>query len=427
LTEAHCGTDLGLLRTKATLNNDGTYNISGAKIFITSGEHDLAENIIHTVLARLPDAPPGIKGISLFLVPKFLVNSDHTLGQRNAVHCGSIEEKMGIKASSTCVMNFDNATGYLIGELNQGMQAMFSMMNLERLNIGIEGIGLAEVSYQNAVNYAKDRLQSRALTGIKFPEKAADPIIVHPDVRRMLLTMKAYIEGGRALSVWAAMQADMAEHHEDEKTRELCNNLIALVTPVIKAFFTDFGSEACNLGLQVLGGHGYIKEWGMEQFVRDARIAQIYEGTNGIQALDLVRRKLVMNEGMFLNQLIDVMVEYISHHQTENELAEFIQPFEDKLKDLREISQWIINAAKTDPNIIGSSSTDYLRLLGLVLLAFMWVKTVEVSLKKSAPFYQAKIKTARFYFQKLLPQIECLKQTIKAGSQVLMDLDTDTF
>lgn len=427
LTESHCGTDLGLLRTKAEPQTDGSYKISGTKIFITSGEHDLTENIIHTVLARLPDAPAGIKGISLFLVPKFLVNSDGSLGERNSVSCGSIEHKMGIKASATCVMNFDGAVGYLIGEKNKGMQNMFSMMNLERLNIGLEGLGLAEASYQNAVAYANDRLQGRASSGAKHPEKMADPIIVHPDVRRMLLTMKAYNEGSRAFALWAGKQLDIAHHHPDAKVRQTADGLAALVTPIIKAFFTDYGFTACNLGLQVLGGHGYIKEWGMEQFVRDARIAQIYEGANGIQALDLVRRKLIMDKGQNLSQLSEIISEFITHHRSNHAMHEFLEPLEEALASWMEISEWLIENSEDDPNLAGAASVDYLQFSALVMLAFMWAKMIVAALDKDGVFYETKIKTGRFYYQKLLPQLFSLKHSIQAGSGTLMDLTDSEF
>ena len=312
LTESHCGTDLGLMRTKAEPAENNTYKISGTKIFITSGEHDLTDNIIHAVLARLPDAPAGVKGISLFLVPKRLVNSDGSLGEFNSVACGSIEHKMGIKASATCVMNFDGAIGYLVGEKHQGMRAMFSMMNLERMNIGLEGLALAEVAYQNALIYAKDRLQGRAATGAIEKDKMADPILVHPDVRRLLLTGKAYNEAARALSCFVAHEIDRAENSENTNEAEQSDQLVAFLTPVIKAFFTDYGFDVCNMSLQVLGGHGYVSEWGMEQFVRDVRIAQIYEGANGIQALDLVKRKLILNQGESLQYYLsksDIVLE----------------------------------------------------------------------------------------------------------------------
>lgn len=427
LTESHCGTDLGLLRTKAEPQADGSYKISGTKIFITSGEHDLTDNIIHTVLARLPDAPAGIKGISLFLVPKFLVNQDGSLGNRNNVYCGSIEHKMGIKASATCVMNFDGATGFLIGDLNKGMQCMFAMMNLERLNIGLEGLGLSEVSYQNALTYANDRLQSRAATGIKHPEKMADPIIVHPDVRRMLLTMKAYNEGARAFALWTGKQIDIAQHHPDVNVRQTADGLVSLVTPIIKAFFTDYGFMSCNLGLQVFGGHGYIKEWGMEQFVRDARIAQIYEGTNGIQALDLVRRKLIMDKGHNFSQLSEIISEFITHHSHNDLMHEFIEPLELALADLVDVSEWLIVNSEEDLDLAGAASVDYLQFTALVILAFMWAKMVVASIDKHDVFHQSKIKTARFYYQKLLPQISSLKPSIQAGSETLMSFSDAEF
>lgn len=427
LTESHCGTDLGLLRTKAEPQGEGKYKISGTKIFITSGEHDLTNNIIHTVLARLPDAPPGIKGISLFLVPKVLVNDDGSLGAHNGVSCGSIEHKMGIKASATCVMNFDGAEGYLIGEPNKGMLAMFSMMNLERLNIGLEGLGLGEVSYQNAVAYAKDRLQSRAPTGARNPEGPADPILVHPDVRRMLLTMKAYNEGARAFALWAGKQVDISFHSPEEAIRKCAGGLVALTTPIIKAFFTDYGFEACNLGLQVLGGHGYIKEWGMEQFVRDARIAQIYEGANGVQALDLTKRKLIMNKGRNLSQLSEIISKFITHHKSNTAMHEFIEPLEEKLADMVDTSEWLINNSEDNPDLPGAASVDYLKQVALIILAFMWAKMAAASLEKEEVFYKTKLKTARFFYQKLLPEVDALKQNIKAGSESLMAFDDSEF
>jgi alkylation response protein AidB-like acyl-CoA dehydrogenase len=311
LTEAHCGTDLGLIRTKAVPDTDGSCKITGSKIFISAGEQDLTENIIHLVLAKLPDAPPGVKGISLFIVPKFLPKEDGSVGPRNGVMCGSIEHKMGIKASATCVINFDDAKGWLIGEPHKGMRAMFTMMNAARFGVAMQGLGIAEVSYQNALAYAKDRIQGRSLTGAKAKDKAADPIIVHPDVRKNLLTMKAFTEAARALSVWVGMQLDVIEKHPDPKVRQEADDLLALMTPIIKAYFTDMGSEVANLGVQVFGGHGYIHEHGMEQFVRDARIAQIYEGANGIQALDLVGRKLPQNMGRPLRRFFHPASQFI--------------------------------------------------------------------------------------------------------------------
>lgn len=428
LTESHCGTDLGLLRTKAEPIGKDTYAITGTKIFITSGEHDLTENIIHTVLARLPDAPAGVKGISLFLVPKYLVNADGTLGDRNPVFCGAIEHKMGIKGSATCVLNFEGAQGYLIGEKNQGLKAMFSMMNLERLNIGLEGLGLAETAYQNALSYGKDRLQGRGAKGAQYPEKPADPIIVHPDVRRMLLTMKAFTEGARALAIWIAMQIDIAKWDEDAHKREEADSLVALLTPVIKAFFTDKGFEACNLGLQVLGGHGYIAEWGMEQLVRDARIAQIYEGTNGVQALDLVKRKLIGNDGASLKAFIAHMLAFVHEHKDVKELQEFSKPLAMACQTLIETSDYILAEAKKNADAAGAASTDYLHMLGLVTLAFMWAKMAHVALlKQDDHFYQAKLETARFYMGRVLPQVMSLQKIVQAGSESLMRMAIEMF
>ncbi len=347
LTEPHAGTDLGIIRTKAEPQADGSYRISGTKIFITGGEQDLTENIIHLVLAKLPDAPAGSRGISLFLVPKFLVGDDGALGARNAVHCGSIEHKMGIKASATCVMNFDGASGWLVGEVNKGLAAMFTMMNYERLSIGIQGIGCAEMSYQSAVAYARERLQSRAPTGPVARDKAADPIIVHPDVRRMLLTMKALTEGGRAFSTYVGQQLDLAKYAEDQEERSQAEALVALLTPVAKAFFTDTGLESCVLGQQVFGGHGYIREWGQEQLVRDVRIAQIYEGTNGIQALDLMGRKVVANGGLFLSIFSREVRAFAAGANAE--LAEFVTPLLTALDLLDNLTQGIVARAGNDP------------------------------------------------------------------------------
>lgn len=434
LTESHAGTDLGLIRTKAAKQADGSYQITGTKIFITSGEHDLTENIIHMVLARTTDAPAGIKGISLFLIPKFLVNADGSLGPRNAAYCGSIEHKMGIKASSTCVMNFENATGYLIGTENQGMIAMFSMMNMERLNVGLQGLGLAETAYQNALIYAKERLQGHAPGKRLLPDQPADPIIAHPDVRRMLLTIKAYNEGARALAAWVAMHIDISNHAEDEAVKQQASDRVALLTPVIKAFFTDYGFDACNLALQVFGGHGFIAETGIEQYVRDARIPPIYEGANGIQALDLVKRKLILDKGKMLNDWLGLMQKFISENDTNNKLNEFTQPLTNAIATLEAVSIWIQQQAATDPAAVGAASVDYLKLLALVSLAYMWASMAKVALTKldkadaeEQVFYNAKLHTGRFYMQRLLPQITTLKQTIESGSGVLMDLEIEGF
>ena len=431
LTEPHSGTDLGLVRTKAVLEDDGSYKLSGTKIFISAGEHDLTENIIHLVLARAPDAPKGIKGISLFLVPKYIVNSDGSLGARNDIFCGSIEHKMGIKASSTCTMNLENATGYLVGTLHQGMQAMFVMMNSARIGVGIQGLGIAEVAYQGAVEYARDRLQGRALTGAKYPDKAADPIIVHPDVRRMLLTMRAYTEGGRAMSAWVASYLDKSERETDLKKREQAEEFIALLTPVVKAFFTDIGTEVANLGVQVFGGHGYIRENGMEQYARDARIAQIYEGTNGIQALDLVGRKLPQGMGRLLRHFFHPVDAYITENLQDRQLEPFVLPLAKAFGRLQKATGAIAQRGLGNPDELGAAAVEYLRLFGLVAMAYMWVRMVQIAQTKldtpEARFYQAKIDTARFFMEHLLPQTSALFSSIMAGSGSIMKFDDAAF
>ena len=429
LTEPHAGTDLGIIRTRAVPEADGSYAVTGTKIFITGGEHDLTENIIHLVLAKLPDAPAGPKGISLFLVPKFLVNEDGSLGERNAVSCGSIEHKMGIKGSATCVMNFDGAKGYLIGELNKGLNAMFTMMNYERLSIGIQGIGCAEASYQSAVDYARERIQSRAPTGAVQPDKAADPIIVHPDVRRMLLTMKAMTEGSRAFSTYVGMQLDTSKFAEDGAIRDKADDLVALLTPVAKAFFTDVGFENCVHGQQVFGGHGYIREWGQEQLVRDVRIAQIYEGTNGIQALDLMGRKTVANGGAFFQVFADEIQGFINDN-TGADMAEFVQPLQGALDNLKQLTAEVIERAKANPNEVGAASVEYLHTFGYTAYAYMWARMAKVALAASTDsdgFYQAKLSTARFFFKRLLPRIHSLSESVRAGSEVLFELDAAQF
>ncbi|MGZ0706516.1 acyl-CoA dehydrogenase C-terminal domain-containing protein [Pseudomonas sp. L5B5] len=427
LTEPHAGTDLGIIRTKAEPRADGGYAISGTKIFITGGEHDLTENIIHLVLAKLPDAPAGPKGISLFLVPKFMVNADGSLGERNLVSCGSLEHKMGIQASATCVMNFDQAIGYLVGEPNKGLAAMFTMMNYERLGVGIQGLATGERSYQNAVEYARDRLQSRAPTGPQAKDKAADPIIVHPDVRRMLLTMKAANEGGRAFSTYVAMQLDTAKFSEDAETRKRAESLVALLTPVAKAFLTDLGLETTVHGQQVFGGHGYIREWGQEQLVRDVRITQIYEGTNGIQALDLVGRKIVGSGGA----LYKVFAEEIRHFTAtaDEQLGEFVRPLDAALDNLDELSAWVLDRAKGNPNEIGAASVEYLQVFGYTAYAYMWALMAKAALGKEQQdaFYASKLGTARFYFARLLPRIHSLSASVKAGSESLFLLPAEQF
>ncbi|MCV4284235.1 acyl-CoA dehydrogenase C-terminal domain-containing protein [Pseudomonas capsici] len=427
LTEAHAGTDLGIIRTKAVPQADNSYKISGSKVFITGGEHDLTENIIHLVLAKLPDAPAGPKGISLFLVPKFMVNQDGSLGERNTVSCGSIEHKMGIQASATCVMNFDDAVGYLIGEPNKGLAAMFTMMNYERLGVGIQGLASGVRSYQNAVEYARDRLQSRAPTGAQNKDKVADPIIVHPDVRRMLLTMKAFNEGGRAFSSYVALQLDIAKFSEDEAARQRADDLVALLTPVAKAFLTDIGLETTVHGQQVFGGHGYIREWGQEQLVRDVRITQIYEGTNGIQALDLVGRKIVGSNGAFYQLFADEVQAFIN--ESDSSLAEFTKPLAAALNMLNELTRWVMDRARSNPNEIGAASVEYLHLFGYTAYAYMWAKMARAALGKEGQeeFYASKLGTARFYFARLLPRIHSLDASVRAGSESLFLMEASQF
>ncbi len=427
LTEAHAGTDLGIIRTKAVPQTDNSYKITGSKVFITGGEHDLTENIIHLVLAKLPDAPAGPKGISLFLVPKFMVNEDGSLGERNTVSCGSIEHKMGIQASATCVMNFDDAVGYLIGEPNKGLAAMFTMMNYERLGVGIQGLASGVRSYQNAVEYARDRLQSRAPTGAQNKDKVADPIIVHPDVRRMLLTMKAFNEAGRAFSSYVALQLDIAKFSEDEAARQRADDLVALLTPVAKAFLTDIGLETTVHGQQVFGGHGYIREWGQEQLVRDVRITQIYEGTNGIQALDLVGRKIVGSNGAFYQLFADEVQAFIS--ESDSSLAEFTKPLGAALNMLNELTRWVMDRARSNPNEIGAASVEYLHLFGYTAYAYMWAKMAKAALGKEGQeeFYASKLGTARFYFARLLPRIHSLDASVRAGSESLFLMEASQF
>ncbi|WP_430447139.1 MAG: acyl-CoA dehydrogenase C-terminal domain-containing protein [Pseudomonas piscis] len=427
LTEPHAGTDLGIIRTKAEPRADGAYAITGTKIFITGGEHDLTENIIHLVLAKLPDAPAGPKGISLFLVPKFMVNADGSLGERNLVSCGSIEHKMGIQASATCVMNFDQAVGYLVGEPNKGLAAMFTMMNYERLGVGIQGLATGERSYQNAVEYARDRLQSRAPTGPQAKDKTADPIIVHPDVRRMLLTMKAANEGGRAFSTYVAMQLDTAKFSEDAETRKRAESLVALLTPVAKAFLTDLGLETTVHGQQIFGGHGYIREWGQEQLVRDVRITQIYEGTNGIQALDLVGRKIVGSGGSFYKLFADEIRHFTA--TADAQLGEFVRPLNAALDNLDELTAWVLDRSASNPNEIGAASVEYLQAFGYTAYAYMWALMAKAALGKEQQdeFYASKLGTARFYFARLLPRIHSLSASVKAGSESLYLLPAEQF
>ncbi len=428
LTEPHAGTDLGIIRTKAERNDDGSFDISGTKIFITWGEHDMAENIIHLVLAKLPDAPAGPRGISLFLVPKFLVNDDGSLGERNPVTCGSIEHKMGIKGSATCVMNFDNAKGWLVGEENKGLACMFTMMNYERLGVGIQGLGGAEASYQSAVEYARERIQSRAPTGPVAKDKAADPIIVHPDVRRMLMTMKAFNEGGRAFSTYVAKYLDITKFSDDADAKKNAEAMVALLTPIAKAFMTDVALESAIAGQQVFGGHGFIREWGQEQYVRDIRITQIYEGTNGIQALDLMGRKIAANGGAFLKLFTADVDAFIAEQGAAEGMAEFVEPLKAAMANLTELTEWVLTQAQSNPNEIGAASVEYLHVFGYTAYAFMWAKMAAVSLPKaSEDFYKAKLATGRFFIKRLLPRYVSLSEAVKGGSEPLYGLDEEMF
>ena len=437
LTEAHSGSDLGIIRTKAVPQDDGSYQITGNKIFITGGEHDLTENIVHLVLAKLPDAPAGPRGISLFLVPKFNVNDDETLGDHNNVSCGSIEHKMGIHASATCVMNFDESKGYLIGELNKGLACMFTMMNFERIGVGIQGLGAAVRSYQNALEYAKDRLQGRALdskvNGVKNPNQEADSIMVHGDVRRMLLNMKALNEGSRALSSYISMQLDYATYGEGE-TQVKGEALAALMTPVAKAFFTDIGFENTVAGQQVFGGHGFIREWGQEQLVRDARITQIYEGTNGIQAMDLLVRKIASSKGALLKVFTDEVHKYIDENKHNEAMAEFIAPLTLAIHDLTELTDDLLVKSQTNINELGASANDYLHVFGYTAMAYIWARMAQVSLtqkdndgQSGDDFYQSKLHTARYYFTRLLPRRISLIASAKSGCDCLFDIEDELF
>jgi len=436
LTEPQCGTDLGLIKTRAKAQPDGSFRLTGTKIFISAGEHDLSENIIHLVLARRPDAASGTRGVSLFLVPKYLLDESGNAGDRNTVSCGGIEHKMGIRASSTCVINFDEASGYLVGTLEQGMRAMFTMMNAARLEVGVQGAAIGEAAYQGAVTYARERVQGRSLKGVQHPEKAADPIIVHPDIRRMLLTGRAYVEGSRALGSWVAKKIDISERHADERTRREAEELVALLTPIVKAFFTDIGLEVANLGMQVYGGHGYIREHGMEQYVRDARITQIYEGTNGIQALDLVGRKLSAHMGRYLRHFFHPVEAYLESHAAD---GEFVEPLAKAFGRLQRATAWLAQAGLKDPEQAGAAASEYLRLFALVALGYMWIQMAHVAQRRldvdddgtgvvtTPGFYQAKIDTCRFFMQRLLPQTSGLFASIMCGSDSIMSFDEAAF
>jgi alkylation response protein AidB-like acyl-CoA dehydrogenase len=431
LTEAQCGTDLGLLRTRATPGVDGAYTISGSKIFISAGEHDLTENIIHLVLARLPDAPAGVKGISLFLVPKYLPNADGAPGAPNAVSCANIEHKMGMKASATCQLNFDNSTGWLVGEANKGMAAMFTMMNAERVSVGVQGLGIAEAAYQSAVAYAKDRLQGRSLAGPKRPDLPADPIIVHPDVRRMLMTIRTYNEGCRALGGWVARALDAEAFADDPEVKARAADFVALMTPVVKALFTDLSFDAANLAVQVYGGHGYIRDHGVEQYVRDARITMIYEGANGIQGLDLVGRKLGAHTGRYLRAFFHPVSAFLETHAGDEQLGPMVAALNQAFGALQLATGTIAQRGMADPEEAGAAGTDYLRLMGLVAMGYCFLKAAKVSrehlAQEDAAFYKAKIDTAAFFFDRILPQTAACFLAIKAGKRSMMALDEAAF
>jgi acyl-CoA dehydrogenase len=433
LTEPHCGTDLGLLRTKAVKQNDGSYKITGTKIFISAGEHDLSENIIHLVLARIEGAPAGTKGISLFVVPKIMVKDDGSLAERNGVSCGSIEEKMGIHGNATCVMNYDAATGWLVGEENRGLPAMFTMMNEARLGVGVQGLAQSEIAYQNAAIYAKERLQGRAISGAKYPGKAADPIIVHPDVRRTLMTIRAFNEAARALVLWTALKGDIARRSEDDKERQSADDFMGLLTPVIKGVLTDQGFANTVMAQQMFGGHGYIAEHGMEQFVRDARIAQIYEGANGIQSLDLVGRKLGKDGGRALMAFINEVGTFLKEKGADEAMKPYVTPMGASLGHLQQASMWFMQNAMGKPDNAGAGATDYMHMFGLVALGYMWCKIAEAALVKmpkangSAPSYSAKLTTARFFMDRMLPETAAHLARIQSGAGSTMELPDEAF
>ena len=431
LTEPHCGTDLGLIRTKADPQPDGSYKITGTKIFISAGEHDLTQNICHLVLAKLPEAPAGVKGISLFIVPKFMPKPDGGVGQRNSLACGSLEHKMGIKANATCVMNFDNAIGWLVGEKHKGMRAMFAMMNTARLGVGVQGLGLAEVAYQSGLAYAKDRIQGRALKGAQHPDKAADPIIVHPDVRKNLLTAKSLTEGVRALVRWVALELDRSAKAEAAEERQAADDLVQLLTPVVKSFGTDVGFEVANIGVQIYGGHGFIREHGMEQFVRDARITQLYEGTNGIQALDLVGRKMGAHYGRYLRAFFHPVQEFIEQNASDPAMEEYTLALAKAFGRLQQAVGATAQKGMGNPNEAGAAAMDLLNLFGYVALGYLWARMAKLALTKQnddpTGFYKSKVKTANFYMAKMLPKTGALLSSILAGGNSIMDMEEELF
>jgi alkylation response protein AidB-like acyl-CoA dehydrogenase len=430
LTESHAGSDLGMLRSKAVPNDDGSFSVTGTKIFISSGEHDLTDNIVHLVLARLPEAPQGTRGISMLLVPKFLQKDDGSLGERNQVSAGSIEHKMGMRASVTCVMNFDGAKGWLVGQEHKGLAGMFVMMNKERLFVGGQGISIAELAYQNAAAYAKERLQGRAADGVACPDKPADPIIVHPDIRNRLMFSRSVVEAARALALWTNLQSDISRKHADAAERQKADDMVGLMTPIVKAASTDFGSEIANTCLQVFGGHGYIREHGMEQMVRDVRISQIYEGTNSIQAMDLVGRKLGLDGGRLFNGWLNEVEATLKRSEGRNDMAEFTGPLKDSVERLKACTQWLFEDAKNDPNARGAAACDYLRLFSLTAFAWVWTLMAEAALDKKSeidPYYETKLHVGRYFMRRVLPQSAGLDAVIRAGSKPMMALAETAF
>jgi alkylation response protein AidB-like acyl-CoA dehydrogenase len=433
LTEPHCGTDLGLLRTKAVPQGDGSYKISGQKIFISAGEHGMTDNIIHLVIARIEGAPEGTKGISLFIVPKFMVNEDGSVGERNTVTCGALEHKMGIHGNSTCVMNYDEATGYLLGAENKGLAAMFVMMNEARLGVGLQGLSIAEVAYQNAVNYARERIQGRSLSGVKAPDKKADPIIVHPDIRRALLTIKSFTEAGRAFTLWTALKSDIAHRSGDATEKQTADDLLGLATPILKGVLTDKGFDHAVMAQQVFGGHGYIEEHGMSQYVRDARIAMIYEGANGIQALDLVGRKLGANGGRAVMAMFKEIGDFCEENRADENLAFFTKSLKKGLNDLQASTMWFMQNAMAKPDNAGAGSTDYMHMFGLVVLGYMWAKMAKAANESlasgtgDADYFKNKLLTGRFYMEKIMPETALRKIRIEAGADSVMEMAAEAF
>jgi len=434
LTEPHCGTDLGLLRTKAVPQGDGSYKISGQKIFISAGEHDMTGNIVHLVLARIEGAPEGTKGISLFIVPKFMVKEGGTPGDRNAVSCGALEHKMGIHGNATCVMNYDEATGYLIGAENRGLNAMFVMMNEARLGVGLQGLSISEIAYQNAVNYARERIQGRSLSGPKAPDKKADPIIVHPDIRRSLMTIRAFNEAGRAFLLWTALKSDIAHRSADDKERQTADDILGLVTPILKGVMTDKGFDHAVMAQQVFGGHGYIEEHGMSQYVRDARIAMIYEGANGIQALDLVGRKLGLNGGRAVMALFKEIGDFCEENRNDEKLAFFTKHLKKGLNDVQAATMWFMQNAMAKPDNAGAGSTDYMHLFGLVVLGYMWAKMAKAAEdalasgdSARADYLKTKLVTGKFYMERIMPETALRKARIETGADTMMELAAEAF